>query len=299
MGREIKRVPLDFDWPTKEVWSGFLMPESLHETKCGVCDGTGYSGYARHMQNRWYGYINFDPSETGSARLTPDTSAVRAFAERNVERAPDYYGSGEFAIRREAARLCRLWNGMWSHHLDQADVDALVEGGRLYDFTHTWVKGDGWQPKSTVPTVTAEQVNLWSLQGFGHDAINCWVVIRAKCERDGKPHECDSCNGHGSHEAYPGQRAEAEAWEPTDPPAGEGWQLWETTSEGSPVSPVFAEPTALAEWMSRNDCGFAGSTPSYETALAWVTSDGWAPSMAASPETGVVDGITFMAGQQA
>jgi hypothetical protein len=43
-------------------------------------------------------------------------------------------------------------------------------------------------------------------------------------------------------EAYEGQRAEAEAWQSTDPPAGEGWQLWETVSEGSPVTPVF--PTA-------------------------------------------------------
>ena len=47
---------------------------------------------------------------------------------------------------------------------------------------------------------------------------------------------------------YPGQRAEAEAWEPTDPPTGDGWQLWETTSEGSPSSPVFATAEALADW---------------------------------------------------
>lgn len=28
-------------------------------------------------------------------------------------------------------------------------------------------------------------------------------------------------------------------WEKTEPPTGEGWQLWETVSEGSPISPVF------------------------------------------------------------
>lgn len=33
-----------------------------------------------------------------------------------------------------------------------------------------------------------------------------------------------------------------------DPPDGEGFQLWETTSEGSPISPVFTTPEELAEW---------------------------------------------------
>ncbi len=29
MGREIKRVPLDFDAPLGEVWTGYLMPDDL------------------------------------------------------------------------------------------------------------------------------------------------------------------------------------------------------------------------------------------------------------------------------
>ena len=32
------------------------------------------------------------------------------------------------------------------------------------------------------------------------------------------------------------------------PPVGEGYQLWETTSEGSPISPVFATIDELCEW---------------------------------------------------
>ena len=44
------------------------------------------------------------------------------------------------------------------------------------------------------------------------------------------------------------ERAEADAWEPIEPPTGEGWQMWETTSEGSPSSPVFATAEELAEW---------------------------------------------------
>ena len=63
-----------------------------------------------------------------------------------------------------------------------------------------------------VDRYTAEQVNEWSLRGFGHDSINASIVIRARCEREGVPDECSRCHGHGSIETYPGQRAEAEAW---------------------------------------------------------------------------------------
>jgi hypothetical protein len=34
------------------------------------------------------------------------------------------------------------------------------------------------------------------------------------------------------------------------PPEGDGWQLWQTVSDG-PISPVFADPDDLIEWMSR------------------------------------------------
>lgn len=37
-----------------------------------------------------------------------------------------------------------------------------------------------------------------------------------------------------------------------EPPKGEGYQLWETTSEGSPVSPVFKTLDELCEWCQDN-----------------------------------------------
>lgn len=291
MGREIKRVPLGFDAPLHEVWSGYLMPQALHEEKCTPCDGSGYSSDARHLHDLWYGYTPFDPADTGSVRLTAETPAVRAFAERNIARSPEYYGSGERVIVREASRLAELWNGMWSHHLDQDDVDALIEGGRLWDFTHTWTKGKGWVPIEPAPAVTAEQVNTWSLNGFGHDAINCGIVIRAKCNRLGVVELCSRCTGHGSAEKYEGQRAEAEAWRKSEPPSGDGWQLWETVSEGSPISPVFASADELASWMS--DPARGRSWVPGDVARRFIA-EGWAPSLISTPETGVVSGVEFI-----
>lgn len=49
------------------------------------------------------------------------------------------------------------------------------------------------------------------------------------------------------------------------------WQLYETVSEGSPVSPVFATREALIEWMKRNGCA--------AWAVRLLEEDGWCPSM--------------------
>jgi hypothetical protein len=45
-----------------------------------------------------------------------------------------------------------------------------------------------------------------------------------------------------------------------EPPTGPGYQLWETTTEGSPQSPVFATLEELAEWCEGNATTFADFT---------------------------------------
>lgn len=42
-----------------------------------------------------------------------------------------------------------------------------------------------------------------------------------------------------------------------EPPIGEGYQLWETTSEGSPVSPVFKTLDELCGWCEENATTFS------------------------------------------
>ena len=41
MGRQIQRVPLDFDWPLEKTWEGFLLPKELRERECETCGGRG------------------------------------------------------------------------------------------------------------------------------------------------------------------------------------------------------------------------------------------------------------------
>lgn len=290
MGREIHRVPLDFDWPMDKMWTGYEFPPMLAGVDCPACEN-GFSAEYERLHRRWYGYDNrFVPTDTGSEWLTPSTPEVRAFAERNVAHSPEYYGRGEAAIVTEGQRLANLWNVMWCHHLRQVDVDALVAAGRLMDFTHTWSRNTGWVKRDPMPAITAAAVNRWSLGGMAHDSINAWVVVRAECERNGWPVVCSLCDGEGTLQRFEGQRTLAEKWERHDPPTGDGWQLWQTVSEGAPISPVFEDAEGLAQWMASPAYTWGASGPlDIEVARKFV-GVGWAPSLVATPATGLIPG---------
>lgn len=272
MGRELRRVPLNFEWPLNKVWQGFLNP--LHTaTKCAACDGSGYSPQAKHLQDQWYGYVPFRPEDRGSVPFTPEHKAVHALAERNVREAPRLCGS----LQQEAERLCRHYNKGWNHHLNADDVAALIAADRLYDFTHVWTQKNGWKPKAPTVVPSPQEVNDWSICGMGHDSINQWVVVKAECERLSIPVNCSVCDGEGG--IWPSKEAKDayEAWEPIKPPVGDGYQIWETVSEGSPISPVFATPEELARHMAGTKWGADDGTP-YDVWLKFIYGPGWALS---------------------
>lgn len=287
MGRELRRVPLDFDHPLNQTWPGFL--NNLHTAvNCTACDGSGHSPEAALLKDRWYGYAAYKPEDRGSVPFTVDSPPVRAFAERQIRHAPEYYGTGEAAIVREAGRLCRLFNSQWSHHLNEGDVAALLSAGRLHDLTHVFTVENRWQPKDPPYVPTPAEANAWSIGGPGHDSHVC---IRAECKRLGVPHYCAHCEGEGEIWPSPEAKQAAEDWQPTPPPTGPGYQIWETVSEGSPISPVFSTPQDLAKHMATTRWG-ADEGTSVEEWLAFIEGPGWAPTL-------VSVGGTVMTGVQA
>lgn len=277
MGRELKRVSLDFDWPINKVWRGYLNPHYTAK-QCEGCSGTGYSSFAKNLHDKWWGYVDFSPEERDSIPFTPDDKEVRDFAIRNVEREPEFYGTGEDAILKEALRLCGIWNSSWQHHLNDDDVKALIEADRLRDFTHIFTPGKGWEKKATAYIPTAREVNLWGISSMGHDSINEWAIFKAECKRHNEPTDCDICKGHG--EIWPSKEDEDlyEGWEKEEPPEGNGFQIWETVSEGSPISPVFSTAEDLAKHMATTSWGADKGTP-FETWLQFIKGPGWSPSM--------------------
>ena len=55
-----------------------------------------------------------------------------------------------------------------------------------------------------------------------------------------------------------------------DPPRGRGWQLWESTTEGAPISPVFRARAALATWAATHATVFGAETTTRAEWLAII-----------------------------
>lgn len=250
MGREVRRVPLDFDHPLREVWSGYLRPDELDLPACPDCLGRGYTAAGLWLESI--------------------TTLILMLGEDAAQRQLDR-GLHPYLANLENRPYIQRPNGTFLTPRPSADAAELSTGlaGRAPDHF-----------------------------GFGHDAVDRWSAKKAIIAAAGLPETwgtCQTCGGEGEV-ATAEQRAAHEAWEPTEPPTGDGWQLWETTTEGSPTSPVFATGEELAQWMSVNPCGFAGAVIPLETARRWVESDGWSPSLMYSPATGLQDGITATGG---
>ena len=69
------------------------------------------------------------------------------------------------------------------------------------------------------------------------------------------------------------------------------WQMYEDTSEGTPISPVMETPEMLARWLADTGASSMGrNTATYEQWLATIHR-GWAPSMIYTAKTGLVSGV--------
>lgn len=248
------------------------MPEFLRTKPCVFCGGYGYSPEARRMHDDWYGNGHFRPEDNGTEPFPYDHPKIWAFAERNVSQSPEYYGNGTDAIAQEARRLAALWNREWSHHLNQEEVDAQLAEGQLREMTHTWDRENGWQEIVPRPTLTAREVNEFYLSVL-MGGPSQWVAMKTRAAREGVDLNCEHCNGKGSTEKFKGQRKATKKWKPLEPPKGDAWQIWETVSEGSPVTPAFDTPEELAAHWAKASSGIE-----YNNALAWIVGPGWAPS---------------------
>jgi len=225
MGRTLKRVPLDFGWPLNTIWKGFENP--YHPTKCKYCDGSGLNVETKKLSDDWYTHLRTDDQEG------------------------------------------------WCYHLEKEDIQTLINNNRLWDFTRIPIndeqrkivedkvqKGENnWLPFDNGYVPTPEEVNEWARKGMGHDSINQWICVKGKAKRLGIWGLCPMCDGKGNYFCEDKYEKLHEEWKPIEPPQGDGYQLWETTSEGSPLSPVFKTLEELCEWAENNATTFG----SYKT----------------------------------
>jgi hypothetical protein len=272
MGREVKRVALDFEWPIKQIWKGYLMPEELHSKTCETCSGQSVNAMTRVIADSFYDSDGFGHRWTYEYGTDPDG---------NPASRPPWRIKGD----------CRRW----CDDITQDEIQALLDKDRLMDLTHTWTRGSGWQRKDPAVVPTPEEVRAWNQGSMGHDALNRWTLIETRAKRFGVYGQCEVCHGEGELWESDEQKELHENWRSTEPPEGDGWQMWETTSEGSPISPVFATPEELARWLADNSASTFGSdTAPYEVWLKMIKGSGWAMS-AVMDEKGFRSGVDAMA----
>lgn len=206
MGRELKRVALDFNWPLEKVWEGYIGPRSR---RCPDCE---------------HGYTK-----------------------------------------------AREWLESLTHLLLIAGGDSVR--GKL----HPWLSS--LESRSTNEPPSKDMVELTTglagrPPGFGnmHDALDRYSaeekIIQAAGLDPKKWGICQTCQGEGVH---PEDVNIGKDWQRTEPPTGEGYQVWETVSEGSPVSPVFPTTEACIAWLVSR--GYS------KTAAENFIKMGWVPSM--------------------
>lgn len=224
LGRTLKRVSLDFKWPLNEVWKGYINP--IQPKTCLDCTGNGRSPQVQFLYDKWYGFHRYE------------------------------------WVWCDGTQTHRWNKAAWCHNVDEQDIQVLLGYDRLWDFTRVPRNaeqqavvekkvaegGNSWLPYNNGYIPTPEEVNEWSRNSLGHDGINASLVVCAKAKKLNYPLDCEKCAGEGILWKSSEQKAEHEAWEAYEPPAGEGYQLWETTSEGSPQSPVFASLDRLCNW---------------------------------------------------
>ena len=245
MGREIRRVPVDFDWPLDKRWHGFLVPEGLHGEPCRDCNvGETWASRWLYILCSQIGMLATDVRDQEAGRPMHPWLAGNPYPAYIP--GPDLHTAG--TIPRVSADILDLFVGITGR--PAAEIGGLFGRTIEYDIYQAIGKAAGGEE--------------WG--------------------------QCPTCAGQGEHEKYPGQRAEREAWEPTDPPVGEGWQLWETVSEGSPISPVFPAKEGLVDWLCSPAYTWGASSPMTREQAEQFVDAGWAPSGFSSPATGFIPG---------
>lgn len=258
MGREIRRVPLDFDWPLNERWKGFLNPLGK---PCPEDQKTCFNGETAGA--RWLDAIlrvlvvAADDALDGGRRKERGGNFPHPYLV-DLATAPTYEvprtGNREVDMR-EWARRAR----------DRANF-VVPPTKELVDLVSGFDKPSSFGFPSFMGGLAAYGMRKTLLKEAKLDP-ETWGV-------------CQVCKGKSMDpsvvEAY-------DAWEPTPPPEGEGWQLWETVSEGSPISPVLPTREAFIEYLMTK-----GSTRSAAEAF---TKQGWVPSGVSMGGGPLVSGI--------
>lgn len=152
--------------------------------------------------------------------------------------------------------LHKVWKGYLNPHYKKCDACNHGEteareklGSIIAELIHSKVKGI---EEVTFPLADKKPEEV---SPFGLDALDRHHILLKILKLAGLPKKwgyCPVCKGEG---VDPKVKEKYDNWKPYEPQKGEGYQCWETTSEGSPISPVFKTFDELCKWLSNHPRG--------------------------------------------
>lgn len=261
MGREIKRVALDFDWPLKKVWKGYINP---HYKPCPEDQKTCFNGITGGAQ--WLDAVcRFicmlaDDVRQGLPAQSKDMIVPHPYI-RDFPTAPIY------SVPREKAKEFA--------DLDQRErmtayaryLQSIPEDNRVIRPTNDLLDVINKIMDQDEVFRTSRENKYFS--GYSNNSYGMYFAFLKMAGVDAKTWgRCPVCNGETLD---PAVKEAYDAWKPEEPPAGPGYQLWETVSEGSPISPVFPTKEKFADYL-------VGAGYTRKAAENFIESE-WAPSM--------------------
>jgi hypothetical protein len=292
MGRKIKRVPLDFDWPFEETWEGFLNP---WRKNCMWCHNSGVTETSDRFEsfcmnvNVLYASVADRPENFVPARPFPPEFKTMSRMTKQPCKWPwphlDILETlteiaGVSLSDEDAERILNLVNAWHDPYTPpRYPYQSITVRGQQRNFPHPYLTEDSISDPGTTLGPFLKGIgggSGWSASRFDVSRKICRHIYNLEegqypydLEEYKALFECPACSGSGLD---PRCREKYDGWEPTPIPEGPGYQIWETVSEGSPVSPVFETKGALVIWMVEE-----GTTQ--ESAEAFTKSE-WVPSMA-------------------
>ena len=252
MGREVKRVALDFDWPVKKAWPGYINP---HYKECPEAGRTCFNG--SNAAACYLGHITDMLTVIGG-------DAQRGETHPYARQLPYHMDHPEWSIQPKEIRQ-RMVGLIQKLTDDDGDFLGFTGKGHTIFFKLLEMAGIKNPPYENSKEYDEAKKPAYE-----------WT-------------NCLACKGESIDPAVQGVY---DAWKRSEPPEGTGWQMWENTSEGSPISPVFKTPEALARWLTDSEASaFGKQTASYDAWLSMIVGPGTAPSAISTPGKGIISGV--------
>lgn len=278
MGRYLMRVPLGFDAPINEPWSGYLNPYQELASECAHCKGTGFGPRALEIESQFYGNSPIEKRWAGNPYPTCTTNKhLKDLAYANAvyyTTSGKYLGSVrceqdksfETQYEREQQRLNSIKASCLSMRLGVEEVLAYLETDSGLKKFFELKRFDSMQadmvPRGDVEFTALEFAHFLAAAPLTGGSGYLYFLQKYICEKEKVPLECAHCKGEGSFITKANQHL-VEQWTRIEPPKGEGYQMWQSVSDG-PISPVFQSARELARYCAQNPWGADKHNPPSE-----------------------------------